>query len=67
MSSILAPGGYGNGGGPFPGPGGFSPDKGDQAAAAAAAQMGLVAGIPGMDNATREFLLTGGLQASIHS
>ena len=67
MSSILVPGGYGNSGGPFPGPGGFSPDKADQAAAAAAAQMGLVAGIPGMDNATREFLLTGGLQASIHS
>ena len=29
--------------------------------------MGLVAGIPGMDNATREFLLTGGLQASVMS
>ena len=29
--------------------------------------MGLVAGMPGMDNATREFLLTGGLHASVHS
>ena len=67
MSSILSPGGYGGGGGPLPGPGGFSPEKGDQAAAAAAAQMGLVAGIPGMDNATKEFLLTGGLHASTHS
>ena len=34
LSSFINPGGYGGGGGgPPPGPGGFSPEKGDQAAA----------------------------------